>query len=123
MSRGPTVRPGPRPIPPVPVSPLARLTTDLFGETSQCFGGGGIRIADDDRSPGVRVGDDARRDRNLREQRDAELTGEARASAGAEQGRALAAMRAFDPAHVLDDPDDRDTDVLEHLCAAQRITG
>src|ERR1051326_6257710 len=43
------------------------------------------------------------------------------AAAFAEEGHWLPAVDAFEPAHVLDDPEDRDLDPLEHADAAQSV--
>ena len=63
----------------------------------------------------------ARIERDLAEQRQLQLVGQALAAARAEERRRLAAVRALEPAHVLDDAEHRHADALEHLRAAQRV--
>ena len=60
-------------------------------------------------------------ERDLAEQRKLELVGEPLAAARAEDRRRLAAVRALEPAHVLDDAEHRHAHALEHLRAAQRV--
>src|SRR5690349_16916294 len=94
---------------------------DSVGDRTERSRRGGAGVGGDDRRTRVAALHDARIERHLPEQWQIERGREPLAAPGAEQRARLAAVRAFEPAHVLDDAEHRHADALEHLRAAQRV--
>src|SRR5665213_3141593 len=90
---------------------------DLFVE----LGMRAVGLRDDDRRSRIRGLADGYIERHLAEEFDAELLGLFPGAAMAEDFASLAAMRAEEVAHVLDEAQHRHVDLLEHVEALARV--
>src|SRR5439155_17889599 len=93
-----------------------------IGDLYERLRGSRRRIGDDDRLSLVAGLQHAWVEWYLTEQRELQCRGETLATSRTEQCRWLAAMRALEPTHVLDDAQYRHVHALEHLCTAERVT-
>ena len=108
--------------PPAAPSPgRAELLPDALGDGAIDLGVRAVGIGDDDRVAAVGGLADGDVERHLAEEVAAELLGLAPRAAMAEDLAALAAMRAEEIAHVLDDAEHRHVDLAEHVEALARV--
>jgi hypothetical protein len=91
-----------------------QLAGELGGDRQVGLGRHRGGLVDEERASFVAAGDDVGVEGQRPEERNADLAAHPFAAAAAEDVGALAAVRAGERAHVLDDPEDGDVHRLEH---------